>query len=57
MTKKSTAHLGQNGPNPPRDLKQFKADNLKRAQENGGVSVVSLTGFTPEEIVKLLYPD
>lgn len=57
MTNKSTAHLGQNGPNRPRDLKQFKADNLKRAQGNGGVSVVPLTGFTPEEIVKLLYPD
>jgi len=57
MTTKSTAHLSQIGTNRLRDLKQFKADNLKRAQENGGVSVVPLTGFTPEEIVKLLYPD
>lgn len=57
MTNKITAHLGKNGPNRPKDLKQFKADNLKRAQQNGGVSVVPLTGFTPEEIVKLLFPD
>lgn len=45
----------KSGTKGKRDFKQIKADQVKKADQNGGVAVMSLQHLTPEEVVDLFF--
>jgi hypothetical protein len=46
--------LDKSGSNKKTDLKKLFADNAKRADENGGISLMSLDGFSSQDIVEFM---